>query len=152
MRLYYSGEVVRYEPPKAGRQSELHQMGLEHLGGDARAADAEVLAIAAECLERLGRAGLGAGPRPRRASSTASSRAPGLDPERLEALRERVEAKDPAGVRQVLAGRRRSAARPRRRSSGSPGWPAGSRRPREAARAFAFCAAGARPRSRSCAR
>ena len=30
-------------------------MGLEHLGGDARAADAEVLAIAAECLERLGR-------------------------------------------------------------------------------------------------
>ncbi len=30
-------------------------MGLEHLGGDARAADAEVLAIAAECLERAGR-------------------------------------------------------------------------------------------------
>src|SRR5512144_40237 len=43
MRLYYSGEVVRYEPVKAGRQSELHQMGLEHLGGDSRAADAEVL-------------------------------------------------------------------------------------------------------------
>ena len=33
IRLYYSGEVVRYEPPKAGRQSELFQMGLEHLGG-----------------------------------------------------------------------------------------------------------------------
>ena len=57
MRLFYSGEVVRYEPVKAGRQSELHQMGLEHLGGDARAADAEVLAIAAECLERLGARG-----------------------------------------------------------------------------------------------
>src|SRR4249920_709663 len=54
LRLYYSGEVVRYEPVKAGRQNELYQMGLEHLGGDARAADAEVLAIAAECLERLG--------------------------------------------------------------------------------------------------
>src|SRR5512139_3029378 len=54
MRLYYSGEVVRYEPPKAGSQSELYQMGLEHLGGDSRAADAEVLAIAAESLERLG--------------------------------------------------------------------------------------------------
>ena len=54
IRLYYSGEVVRYEPPKAGRQSELFQMGLEHLGGDPRAADAEVLTIAAECLERLG--------------------------------------------------------------------------------------------------
>ena len=57
MRLYYSGEVVRYEPVKAGRQSELHQMGLEHLGGEPPAADAEVLAIAAECLERLGARG-----------------------------------------------------------------------------------------------
>ena len=54
IRLYYSGEVLRYEPPKAGRQSELFQMGLEHLGGDSRAADAEILAIAGECLERLG--------------------------------------------------------------------------------------------------
>src|SRR5512142_2917696 len=54
LRLYYSGEVVRFEPPKAGSQSELHQMGLEHLGGDSRAADAEVLAIAAECLDRAG--------------------------------------------------------------------------------------------------
>ncbi|HEY7509313.1 MAG TPA: ATP phosphoribosyltransferase regulatory subunit, partial [Vicinamibacteria bacterium] len=53
MRLYYSGEVLRYEPPKAGRQSELYQMGLEHLGGAGRPADVEVLAIAAECLERL---------------------------------------------------------------------------------------------------
>ena len=54
IRLYYSGEVLRYEPPRAGRQSELYQMGLEHLGGEARAADAEVLAIAAECLAALG--------------------------------------------------------------------------------------------------
>src|SRR4029453_12771103 len=54
LRLYYSGEVLRYEPPKAGRQSELHQMGREHLGGAPRAADAEILAIAAECLETLG--------------------------------------------------------------------------------------------------
>ena len=54
IRLYYSGEVLRYEPPKAGRQSELFQMGLEHLGGDSRSADAEILAIAAECLELLG--------------------------------------------------------------------------------------------------
>ena len=35
-----TGEVVRWEPPKAGRQSELYQMGLEHLGGAAREADA----------------------------------------------------------------------------------------------------------------
>ena len=54
IRLYYSGEVLRYEPPKAGRQSELYQMGLEHLGGDPPAADAEILAVAAECLDALG--------------------------------------------------------------------------------------------------
>jgi ATP phosphoribosyltransferase regulatory subunit len=54
LRLYYSGEVLRYEPPRAGRRSELFQMGLEHLGGAPRAADCEVLALAAECLERLG--------------------------------------------------------------------------------------------------
>src|SRR5262245_49819108 len=51
LRLYYSGEVVRYEPPRAGRQSEFHQMGLEFLGGGGVAADVEVLAIAIECLE-----------------------------------------------------------------------------------------------------
>ncbi len=54
LRLYYSGEVVRYEPPRAGRQSEFHQMGLEFLGGGGPAADIEVIAIAIECLEAVG--------------------------------------------------------------------------------------------------
>lgn len=54
LRLYYSGEVVRYEPPRAGRQSEFHQMGLEFLGGGGPAADVEVLGIAIECLEAVG--------------------------------------------------------------------------------------------------
>jgi ATP phosphoribosyltransferase regulatory subunit len=103
MRLYYSGEVVRYEPPKAGSQSELYQMGLEHLGGDSRSADAEVLAIAAECLERLGardwvlalgHVGVFSG----------LIQGAGLNSEQLELLRERVEAKDAAGVRDVLQG------------------------------------------------
>jgi ATP phosphoribosyltransferase regulatory subunit len=103
LRLYYSGEVVRYEPVRAGRQSELYQMGLEHLGGDARAADAEVVAIAAECLERLGARGfvLALG---HVGVFSGLVEAAGLAPERVEALRERVESKDPAGVRQVLQG------------------------------------------------
>jgi len=54
LRLYYSGEVVRYEPPRAGRQSEFHQMGLEFLGGGGPIADIEVIAIAIECLEAVG--------------------------------------------------------------------------------------------------
>jgi ATP phosphoribosyltransferase regulatory subunit len=102
IRLYYSGEVLRYEPPQAGRQSELHQMGLEHLGGEPRAADAEVLAVAAECLTHLGVrdfvlavghvgvfAGLLAGA--------------GLGAAALELLRERVDSKDAAGVEDTLA-------------------------------------------------
>lgn len=103
LRLYYSGEVVRFEPVKAGRQSELHQMGLEHLGGEARAADAEVLAIAAESLERLGARGfvLALG---HVGVFNGLVQGAGLDAERLEALRERVEAKDPVGVRNALEG------------------------------------------------
>lgn len=54
LRLYYSGEVVRYEPPRAGRQSEFHQMGLEFLGGGGPGADIEVIAMAIECLESVG--------------------------------------------------------------------------------------------------
>ncbi len=103
LRLYYSGEVLRFEPPKAGSQSELYQMGLEHLGGDARAADAEVVAIAAECLERLGAAewvlALG-----HVGVFNGLVEGAGLDGPRLEALRGRVEAKDLAGVRDVLSG------------------------------------------------
>jgi ATP phosphoribosyltransferase regulatory subunit len=103
LRLYYSGEVVRFEPPRAGAQSELHQMGLEHMGGDARSADAEVLAVAAECLERagavdwvlaLGHVGVFNG----------LVGGAGFDAARVELLRERVEAKDAAGVREALSG------------------------------------------------
>ncbi len=103
LRLYYSGEVVRYEPVKAGRQSELFQMGLEHLGGDARAADAEVIAIAAECLDRLGVRGfvLALG---HVGVFAGLAEEAGLTVERTLALRDRVESKDPAGVRQALTG------------------------------------------------
>lgn len=99
LRLYYSGEVLRYEPPKAGRQSELHQMGLEHLGGG-RAADAETLAIAAECLETLGASDwvLAIGH-----VGVFGGLTHGMDAGVLERLRERVEAKDAGGVREVLS-------------------------------------------------
>src|SRR5512141_895437 len=110
LRLFYSGEVVRYEPPKAGSQSELYQMGLEHLGGDPRGADAEVLAIAAECLERLGARDwvLALG---HVGVFTGLIHGAGLDSEPLELLRERVEAKDAAGVREALQGTSLAAAR-----------------------------------------
>ncbi len=101
IRLYYSGEVLRYEPPKAGRQSELYQMGLEHLGGDRRAADLEVLAIAAECLDALGVRGwvLSLGHVGVFSGLVSSCGLTGVD---VEALRGRIEGKDAAGVRAVL--------------------------------------------------
>jgi len=101
LRLYYSGEVLRYEPPKAGRQSELYQMGLEHLGGDPRAADVEVLAIAIECLERLGVGGavLALGHVGVFAGLVAAT---DLTSSSLERLRERVDARDAAGVAVAL--------------------------------------------------
>jgi ATP phosphoribosyltransferase regulatory subunit len=102
IRLYYSGEVLRYEPPKAGRQSELFQMGLEHLGGDSRAADAEILAIAGECLERLGVSGwvLALG---HVGAFHGLVRALSLEAATADLLGERMEAKDTEGVRSVLA-------------------------------------------------
>lgn len=105
LRLYYSGEVLRYEPPKAGRQSELHQMGLEHLGGVAPVADAETLAIAAECLDAVGASDwvLAVG-HVGVFNGLVSGLA--LEADALERLRERVEAKDGAGVREVLAAAR----------------------------------------------
>jgi ATP phosphoribosyltransferase regulatory subunit len=103
IRLYYAGEVLRYEPPKAGRQSELYQMGLERLGGARALGDAEVVAIAAECLEALGardyvlalgHVGVFAG----------LLEGCALSPERLDLLRTRVESKDASGVEDALAG------------------------------------------------
>jgi ATP phosphoribosyltransferase regulatory subunit len=105
IRLCYSGEVLRYEPPKAGRQSELHQVGLELLGGAGRSGDAEVLAVAAECLESLGVRGwvlaLGHVGVFHGLLAEAS-----LDAGGLAVLRERVEAKDADGARELLSGPR----------------------------------------------
>jgi ATP phosphoribosyltransferase regulatory subunit len=103
IRLYYSGEVLRYEPPKAGRQGELHQMGLEHLGGDGRAADVEVLGIAAECLDALGLEGwvLALGHVGVFGGLVADA---GLTGERAALLRARVSGKDAQGVRDALRG------------------------------------------------
>ena len=103
IRLFYSGEVLRYEPPRAGRHNELFQMGLEHIGGERAGADAEVVAIAAECLDALGvRDGVVA--LGHVAVFNALVDAAGVDPASRPALRERVDAKDASGVAAALAG------------------------------------------------
>src|SRR4029077_3945982 len=54
IRLFYSGEVLRFEKPKGGRQREFAQIGIEHYGGARKMADAEILLIAVETFQRLG--------------------------------------------------------------------------------------------------
>jgi ATP phosphoribosyltransferase regulatory subunit len=54
IRLYYSGEVLRFEKPKGGRQREFAQIGIEHYGSSKKSADVEILLIAVETFQRLG--------------------------------------------------------------------------------------------------
>src|ERR1051326_3495802 len=54
IRLFYSGEVLRFEKPKGGRQREFSQIGVEHYGGKGKTADVEILLIAVETFQGLG--------------------------------------------------------------------------------------------------
>ncbi|MDR7303281.1 histidine--tRNA ligase [Haloactinomyces albus] len=54
LKLYYSGAFFRYERPQAGRYRQLQQLGVEAIGVDDPALDAEVIAIADEGYRRLG--------------------------------------------------------------------------------------------------
>ena len=54
VRLYYSGEVLRFEKPKGGQQREFAQIGVENFGGNGKSSDVEILLIAVEAFERLG--------------------------------------------------------------------------------------------------
>ena len=53
LRLYYIGNVFRYEEPQAGRRREFTQAGIELIGADTAQADAEVIAVAIAALSAL---------------------------------------------------------------------------------------------------
>lgn len=54
MKLYYIGPMFRYERPQAGRMRQFYQFGVEALGSDDPAIDAEVIALAMDFYESLG--------------------------------------------------------------------------------------------------
>jgi len=54
IRLYYSGEVLRFEKPRGGRQREFAQIGIENFGSNGKSSDIEILLIAVEAFQRLG--------------------------------------------------------------------------------------------------
>ncbi|OEH91501.1 histidine--tRNA ligase [Bacillus solimangrovi] len=53
-KLYYIGPMFRYERPQAGRMRQFHQFGVEALGSNDPALDAEVLALAINIYSKLG--------------------------------------------------------------------------------------------------
>ncbi|MBF6332088.1 histidine--tRNA ligase [Nocardia transvalensis] len=54
VKLYYAGPFFRYERPQAGRYRQLQQVGVEAIGVDDPALDAEVIAIADAGFRALG--------------------------------------------------------------------------------------------------
>lgn len=53
-KLYYLGPMFRYDRPQAGRYRQFHQFGIEAIGSDDPALDAEVVSMAMEYYHRLG--------------------------------------------------------------------------------------------------
>jgi ATP phosphoribosyltransferase regulatory subunit len=54
LRIAYAGSVFRHEPPRAGRQHEFTQAGVELIGAQSRPADAETIALAVAALRAAG--------------------------------------------------------------------------------------------------
>ncbi len=54
LKLSYSSSVYRYEQAQTGRQCEFYQAGVEVMGSPQAAADAEIIALAVEGLQKAG--------------------------------------------------------------------------------------------------
>lgn len=54
VKLYYFGQMFRYERPQHGRMRQLNQFGVEVLGSADPSVDAEVIALAMHAYEKLG--------------------------------------------------------------------------------------------------
>ncbi len=57
VKLVYAGAFFRYERPQAGRYRQLQQVGIEAIGSDDPALDAEVIAVADEGFRDVGLSG-----------------------------------------------------------------------------------------------
>ena len=53
-KLFYIGPMFRYDRPQAGRQRQFHQFGVELLGAPGPNADAEIILLAVQILQKLG--------------------------------------------------------------------------------------------------
>lgn len=53
-RIYYNGRVLRHVESQSGRSRELYQAGVELIGLDSPEADAEMIAMSAEAMHKIG--------------------------------------------------------------------------------------------------
>jgi histidyl-tRNA synthetase len=54
IKMYYFGSCFRYERPQAGRWRQFWQLGCELIGGKSPESEAEIITLAAHCLEETG--------------------------------------------------------------------------------------------------
>lgn len=54
VQLWYFGPVFRHDNPQSGRYRQFHQIGVESLGDDSAAGDAQLIFLAYKLLESLG--------------------------------------------------------------------------------------------------
>lgn len=54
LKVYYLGEMFRYERPQAGRQRQFNQLGVEVFGSTNPATDVEVIALAWQFFQEIG--------------------------------------------------------------------------------------------------
>ena len=54
LKMYYFGSCFRYERPQAGRWRQFWQFGCELIGGKSPESEAEIITLAAHCLEEIG--------------------------------------------------------------------------------------------------
>jgi histidyl-tRNA synthetase len=59
VKLFYSGPFFRHERPQAGRYRQFHQIGIEAIGADSPAADAEAISMLHALLTELAVPGVG---------------------------------------------------------------------------------------------
>jgi len=101
LRFYYLNNVFRFEEPQAGRQREFYQAGLELIGASTPEADAEMIAILVEALQRVGLQGfqinLG-----QMAFFRAIVAELDLSPAQVEELKSAIDRKDEVGLRKSL--------------------------------------------------
>lgn len=54
VKAYYLQSCFRYEKPQSGRLREFHQLGIEMFGAAGPEADVQTIAVAADCLAKVG--------------------------------------------------------------------------------------------------